>query len=293
MKTIDELLTFTSGVVAASVSKMGSTIYDTLFNRLNNDGYISVIDDLLTMLYGSRSLRDVLTTDELTASLAEMRIKTYLFSRAEYFKKCLLYIDAEYNPVENYAGEETERTTFTGGERHSEHTETYGEDKTTHAEGARSSTDIYGAQSSTETPANYSETITYADESTTRSTAPFESDTFHNREKEVTERGSDGDVREMVYDNDISRSESSHTDSHSTSPVTDSDTRASRTDGGSNDSNEYIDTTVREFERHGNIGVLSAGELMTKDSDFWRSFNWLRDTAHDIANIISSGVWAL
>ena len=293
MKTINELQTFTSGVVAASVSEMGSTIYDTLFSRLNNDGYISVIDNLLTMLYGSRSLRDVLATDELTASLAEMQIKTYLFSRAEYFKKCLLYIDAEYNPVENYMGEETERTTFTGGERHSEHSETYGEDKTTRVDGARSTTDIYGARSSGETPANYSEFFTYADETTTRSTAPFESESFHNREKEVTERGSDGDTREVVYDSDITRSESSHTDSHSSTPVIDTDTRAARTDGGSNDTDEYIDTTVREFERHGNIGVLSAGELMIKDSDFWRSFNWLRDTAHDIANIISSGVWAL
>ena len=282
----------------ASVSAMGSTIYDDLFNRLNTDGYISAIDNLLTVLYGSRSLRDILATDELTTALAEMQIKPYLFSRAEYFKKCLLYIDAEYNPVENYSGTETEMSQNVYGL-----TNTYGVDKKaqdTFQHGSHTDTfteGVDGGWNVTNHIAKTKTTTTPPTDTDTLETAPFETDTFHNKEKrtlshtqgtetlERMETGSDGGNDKVTYSQKKNKDE--YQQYQDIAHVGGTEDSFSHTTG------EHTDSFSRTFLRHGNIGVLSAGELMTKDSEFWRSFNWLRDAAHDIANLISTGVWAL
>lgn len=352
MKTINDLQSYEAttlgGVIQAATADLSLALpYAEVFNRLNADGYAENMDALLSSLYGDRYLRTVFPSDDITAVNAVAQIRCYLFSKADYFAKCFMYIDAEYNPVENYMGEESETTTVDGGARHNAHMETYGEDRTTRVNGAkseidtigqrdttdtvgqrqttnivgeRSSSDVWGETETTETPADYTETMKFASDTTTRSTAPMDTSTFHNREKEEHVRGANGDSRQMEHDSDRVLTDAEHTDTHSSasatdtstvgqttdrhitaqatdmksiSASTDTDTRAARSDSGTSDASAFHDVTTREFERHGNIGILSAGELMMKDSDFWRAFNWLRDTAHDVANIISSGVWAL
>lgn len=298
IRTVNDLQEYTSGVIKDTVEDMTGTIYADVFNRLNTDGFLDAMDGLLTSLYGTRDLREKLATDAATVTLAKMQIQSYLFSRAEYFKKIFLYIDAEYNPVENYNGTESEMSTHTYGSVNTYGMDTKGQD--TYQHGAHTDTHTEGADGGWNVTTHIAKTKTTSTPPTdtdTLETAPFESETFYNKEKRTLSHTQGTEtIERMTTGDDGGNDKVSYTQKKNKDEYVQYNDIAHV--GGTNDSfshttGEHTDSFSRSFLRHGNIGVLSSGELLEKDSRFWREFGWLRDTAHDVANIISSGVWAL
>ena len=264
------------------------------FNRLNADGYGKIIDDSLSCMYGLNELRPTVLQTYLTRPFWEINISAYLRRRVEYFKKCFMYIDAEYNPVENYLGSEEETVTEERDERYTSTSNSYGADITRQNIAQKQNTNAYGAATDETTPADYTETTTAAERDTTTQTAPFESDTFHNENKVIEKmKAGESDVKSVEYESVEQTVRGAHTDTFTEGAHNDTITRDAKTDTQIENSRPYTDVITREFMRHGNIGVLSAGELMEKDAAFWASFGWLYDTTHDISNLISKAVWAL
>lgn len=276
-QTMTELQTETGGVVAASYTTLISqTISESdaaLFNRLNDDGYISVIDNTLISDFGTRVVRDISIETLSDVPLWKINIMAYLRRRVDYFKKCLMYIDATYNPVENYAGTETETVT-----------NVYDDDVTSTSSGTKTKTLDYDSRTDTDTRGDVTEEFTRGDMRTTTKNAPFENTNFYNAEQQIqsmTDGDGDAtkDISKVSQDTPDTHTIGGHTDTITETPFTDTTTRNARTD-----------VMTRNFTRAGNIGVLAPGELMSKDSEFWSSFHWLLDTAHDIANMITTGV---
>ena len=405
LQTQNENRTVTDIVTALSSDTSITESDRAVFNRLNADGYAKTIDETLTTLYGERELRPTILTEFLDVPFYKVNISSYLKRRAEYFKKCMMYIDAEYNPVENYMGVEVEEKTFVGGARaettlsnmgaqsnstthgarsesgsntigqqsnsythgatseqtrtdigQQENTEHLGAVSTTvdvH-DGGQSNSTVHGAQSETTNTTHGAHTDNTTEGVRTERTtkAPFESSSFYN-ESETTRGGAvnngviqsaSDSVSYGSYSDSGSRSATSYTDtenigqktvttdtdtdaitnsttlgtrsdtgmkttaavsdtettgtrsdsnSFSATAYTDNETIGQRSDSESRNASTYTDTETREFTRHGNIGVLSAGELLGKDESYWKNFLWLFDTTHDIANLISRGVCAL
>lgn len=267
-----------------------------IFSRLHDDGYGKQMDYILATLYGDREVRDGLTVRYIDGTLLDRTLEGYLRTKASFFQKCLAYIDAEYNPVENYMGVESETIINTIGERHSTLTDT-DEPKTIETD-----YDTPQHQKNVQTPeitvTESSDTDIVKEKTELKTTtetkvAPFESSEYFNKEKvevtpgKVTETEKPYERETSTSQHTVTETEVAHIDKvyekHLADEVSTHETNA----------DEAEDVTERNFNRHGNIGVLSAGELMQKDMAFWKDFAWIRDTAHDIANLISVGVWAL
>lgn len=267
-----------------------------IFTRLYEDGYGKQMDYLLATLYGDREVREGLNVRYIDGSLLDRTLEGYLRSKASYFQKCLAYIDAEYNPIENYQGTESETTITTIGERHNLLTDT-DLPKTIETD--------YDNPNHTRTVLTPQITVTDKAESdivkerteaqgtTENQRAPFETDTYHNDTKttenpgKVTETEKPYERKEITNEHTVTETDVARIDK-----VYEKHT-ADEVSTHENTEDEAEDVVERSFSRHGNIGVLSAGELMQKDESFWKSFHWIQDTAHDIANLISYGVWAI
>lgn len=290
---------FASLSVDASASE---TDRDT-FSRLNTE-YGRVFDDTLASLYGERELRPFATATFHNVPFWSVNIGAYLRRRATYLGKCLLYIDAEYNPVENYAGNETETTTENRGARSENTSSNIGAQSTTTTVGGYtdSVSKSIGAQSNSYTHGAHDDKVIEDIRTERTYKAPFESsDFFHDTQTETGgEQNAHGVIQPHTTENKFAQqsdSESigsrSDSESHSIGSRSDSESVSGRADSGTHTTAAYTDTITRSFSRHGNIGVLSAGELMQRDSDFFKNFQWIFDTVHDIANLISGGVCAL
>lgn len=273
------------------------------FSRLNTE-YGQVFDDTLASLYGERELRPFATATFHNVPFWSVNIGAYLRRRATYLGKCLLYIDAEYNPVENYMGNETETTTENRGARSENTSSNIGSQSNSKQYGAISETtsETTGAQSNSYTHGAHTDEVTEDVRTERNKTAPFETDTFHNNTETTTggAQNNSGVIQPHTTENKFAQqsdSESigsrSDSGSRNVNSHSDSETIGGRSDSGTHTAAAYIDTISRTFTRHGNIGVLSAGELMQRDSDFFKDFQWIFDTVHDIANLISGGVMSL
>ena len=273
------------------------------FSRLNTE-YGQTFDDTLASLYGERDLRPFATATFHNVPFWSVNIGAYLRRRATYLGKCLLYIDAEYSPIENYMGAENETIETVHGERSESESKTIGSQSNSTTRGQRSGSDnrTISDQNNTYTHGGHTDTTTEDVRTERNMNAPFESSTFYNNTETTTGGGQNAQGVIQPHETSIEYSQQGdtqtiggHTDNvtHSEAQAQDSETIGSRSDSGTHTAAEYTDSTTREFERHGNIGVLSAGELMQRDSDFFKDFQWIFDTVHDIANLISGGVCAL
>lgn len=304
-----------------SVDASASETDRATFNRLNTE-YGQVFDDTLASLYGERELRPFATATFHNVPFWSVNIGAYLRRRATYLGKCLLYIDAEYNPVENYMGNETESITENRGARSENTSNTIGSQSNSKTTGAQSNSTSYGAISETTSNTQGAQSNSYThgahddqvieDVRTERNkNAPFESNDFFNNTETTTggEQNNAGVIQPHTTESKFAQQSDSesigsrsdngtrgvaaHSDSENIGSRSDSETIGGRSDSGTHTAAAYTDTISRTFARHGNIGVLSAGELMQRDSDFFKSFQWIFDTVHDIANLISGGVYAL
>ena len=325
--------------VAGTITGYPQYIQDTVAAMLT-DKYFDAADKILLTRFGERPAR---SDDSLVVN---MEILSYIIVNARKFEKCLEYIAAEYNPVENYEGREEEDFTNTYDEvnRHGSNdkgattlTLNYGAQSTTEAfskgqqtightlqYGPTSTTtiDAYDKQKTVQDlkygPESSSETVTIGTSNSTQQTAPFDTEDFKNASKTIESGRSDGNSKSTTgHDDKVTTNIDARNDSQSTTSSARTDTDnvidGSRQDSTTKTAATYIDTqgqtaqlnpftdvtderedTIhRELYKHGNLGVLSAAELILKDMQAWDDFQWIVDMAHDIANIIGSGVYAL
>lgn len=286
--TILELQTANSGEIVTNI--ISTLAADTslsesdraAFSRLNADGYGKIIDDSLSTMYGQNELRDSVLSTYLLRPFWQVNISAYLRRRVEYFKKCFMYIDAEYDPVENYMGSEVEVVTENKGARSESGSDTVG---------SQSNSKQYGAASNSYTHGAHNDSVVADVTTERRKTSPEDTSTFYDTE-ETTAGGAvngSGAIQPHTTENRFAQQQ----DSESIGAHIDGETIGGRSDSHTRTAAAYIDTMRREFTRHGNIGVLSSGELFEKDAAFWSAFGWLYDTTHDISNLISKAVWAL
>lgn len=313
-------------IIASTISGYPEYVQET-FARLLQDKYLDTADKILYTRYGDRELR---TDEDLIISV---EVLSYLLSNAKYYAKCLEYIDAEYNPVENYSSVEHEtikneidevnnhgtNTKAQDTFRHGEHTDTQSfpeyTDTQSYPEYTDQNTEGDGGYNVTSHTAKIKVTSHPGDITDTSSVAPFESDTFHNKEKnqrqqgegwDSTERiaaGDDGGNDKVTYSQKTDKMKhaahddefvhGAHDDEYQYAQYDDINHVGNTVDSFTNVTDEREDNTTRDLTRSGNIGVMTAAQMMKEDKAFWQAFGWLQDMAHDIANLLTVGVWAL
>lgn len=303
MRTILELETSNngeviSGIIDALSSDMSIPETDRdVFNQLNTDGYAATLDETLAAHYGDRVLRPSVLTEYMLTPFWVINIRAYLKRKAPYFRHCLEYIEADYNPIENFFGEEHEETTTVNGERKSElkdtdkprtfSTEYEKENHVTETEVPQIITEDYAE-------ANIVTQTQHGDDTSTTSVSPFDDSTnWYQQDKVKNEYGNVTET-EQPYNRKFKTPD--HTTTETAYGYTDTVTEKHLTDEISlheTTIDEVTDTFERDFSRHGNLGVATPAELIQKDAETWRAFGWIYDTAHDVANLISGGVWAL
>ena len=283
--------------VAGLITGYPEDVQET-FARLITDKYLDAADKLLYTRYGERECR---TEDP---GIINMEILSYLIINAAYYKKCLAYIDAEYNPVENYSSIEEETIKTEYGERGESGSNTKAQDTFQHGahtdsvtEGAPLTQGGQGGYTVETHTAKVERKTTPPGDTSTVQTAPFESSEFFNQDKttvthtegtetvkRVAESGDSGnDLVTFSQKKDISDYQQYNDIAHV----------GNTEDSWDKTVDEVEDNVTRNLSRSGNIGVMTAAQMMKEDKEFWKSFGWLSDMAHDIANLLTVGVWAL
>lgn len=295
-------------VVAGMISGYPDDVQET-FTRLIEDKYLDAADKVLYTRYGERDLR---SDDSI---IINMEILSYLILHAPYYKKCLAYIDAEYNPVENYSSVEHETIKNEIDEVNNHGTNTKAEDTFKH--GAHTDQHIHPqyTDTNTEGQGGYDVTVhtakvktesTPGTDTSTLKTAPYESSSFHNKEEtSVTHTMGTETVERVASGNDSGNDKTSfsqktdtyqhgaHTEQDQFPEYSDINHVGDTEDSFTNITDEREDNTTRHLTRAGNIGVMTAAQMMKEDEEFWRGFGWLVDIAHDVANLLTVGVWTI
>ena len=261
------------------------------FTRLLSDKYLDIADKLLYTRYGERILR---SEDD---TIIAMEVLSYLLMNAHFYEKCLEYIDAEYDPIENYNGIEEETTNLEYDEVYDHGTDTKAQDTFQHGSHTDTYTEGFGGHDVTTHIAKTKTTSTPGTDTDTLKVSPDDIDGFQNKEQhtightqgtetyEKMETGNDGGNDKVEYSQKVNKDE-----------------RQQYNDiahvGGTEDSYGHTvdarsDSVTRSLYRHGNLGVTTSAQMIQGDYEVWKYFGWLSDMAHDIANLLSIGVWAV
>lgn len=253
-----------------------------VFTSMSSGGYDDIMEKVLADFFGDREL----IFD--TAAVNEAQIASYLLTRWVYIRQALEYQDGEYNPIENYLNNEHETTYFNSGEKKESVEKELKEkkvddfyniaDQTAGITGEKKITREYNKDGNRVTE--------FAEGSRTEvsSVAPYDSDTFHNNSK-TAKSMADG-AKDVT-------TEKPYKDIESVSKYKDQHVENARTDEDRITKNAFQDVTTRDMTRRGNIGTMTASQMMTYDSEFWSKFDWIKEMAHGIAVTITRGVWML
>lgn len=212
------------------------------------------IDQLFFMEFGDRPISRFLkgVDPDNEASVKAASLKVLNLCYLSWLRLTADYV-AQYDPVENYNMVE-------------------GGDDTVKKQGANATTSGTASASlthSTETdPANaelgtledYEVTTSPAETTTTEKTAPYDSETFKNQTQVSVDVDTAGSTKEK---------------------------------GQRGAANVYDDTEARrhDFERHGNIGVMTATQMIENDSQFWSANNFFDKIAADVASYITIPIY--
>lgn len=263
-----------------------------VFTAFEDYGYSNVVDMLLTSKFGDRQI--LFTDEEVEDEAYKQPIFAYLYPRWRYIAQCIEYLASEYNPIENYSGTEHEQTEYDVKERRF----TKGEQIDTHLEPQDVTQTIEGQQTNQITPAQKTVTTTTDKQTTTNKVAPFDSGDFSNKEQTIVEGNQAGgatqtqqissqQTADQYVNGQKTDTVTSHYGASDGYTVTDTDGERIDTDAA------HKDVTTRDLTRHGNLGVMTAAQMMIYDDDFWKKFAWLDDIAHELSVLLAESVWAM
>lgn len=257
-------------------------------------------------------------------------VQAYLFSRWRYIAQSMEYLEAEYNPIDNYAGSETETTTFDSDDKKRTITDDMDARETQEDIPQHKTTQHFDAfeeffdpkvSVDTQTTDKQTNTVISDKQTSTTKNAPFESDTFHNKEQ-VTIEGQENDgglktettisgeqaggalqVKTTTELQDHAGAASpdprqkterpTREDYEKTDPYLDKHKQLAYKDEHTIEDDAFQDVTTRTLIKSGNIGIRAASELLSLDADFWDHFRWLDEIAHELAVILGYTVWAM
>lgn len=262
---------------------------DTTIDALIDGKYLDAADKILYTRYGERELR---STDDIVIA---MKIVSYLVEHARLYEKCLEYIAAEYNPIENFNGTESETNQNVYGTLNEHGTDTKAQD--TYQHGSHTDTFTTGSHDDTYHIAKVQTQNTPGTDTVTTQTAPYESETFYNKDKSTTSHTAGTETVERIASGDDGGNDkttySQRIDTNAYVQYSDIDHVGGTVDAYSHITDSRTDTLTRTLNKHGNLGVATSAQMIAGDYETWQKFGWLSDMAHDIANLLSEGVWAL
>ena len=242
------------------------------------DKYDQIIDDILLTRHGKKEVFNDMLEEIGSNPLYFYTIQAYLTERAPWIRQQMAYIEAEYDPIENFIGYEKEEIEYDVKQRHNLRTDTE---------------KAYTFQHTKQTPQIIAEQYIEADvvtettqlQTTTENTvAPFDSDTYHENTKTQTTPGK------------ITNTEKPYNRKTKTPQITVTDTDTLQADKKFTvdfTDDAHKDKTTREVNRHGNQGIQTAAQMMSLDENWWRTNRWLSTLALDIVNLICERVEAI
>ena len=240
--------------------------------------YDQTVDNILITRHGKKEVFNDMLEDIGNNPLYYFTIQAYLTERAPWIRQQMAYIEAEYDPIENFIGYEKETFDYDVKQRHNLRTDTE---------------KAYTFEHTKETPQIISEQYTEADvvtetsqqkTTTENSVTPFDQDTYHDNTKTETTPGK------------ITNTEKPYSRKTKTPKFTVTDTDKLEADKEFTvefTDDPHLDKTTRELNRHGNQGIQTASQMMSLDESWWRSNRWLSTLALDIVNLICERVEAL
>ena len=257
-------------------------------------------------------------------------MQAYLYSRWRYILQAMDYLASEYNPIENYSGNERETTTFDSDDKKRTITDDMDVRETQDDIPQHKTTQHYDAFTEyfdpkvsvdTQTTDKQTNTVISDKQTSTTKNAPFESDTFHNKEQVTIEgQESDGGLKTettisgeqpggaikvetktelqdhagAVSPDPRQKTERpTREDYEKTDPYLDKHKQLAYKDEHTIEDDSFRDVTTRILTKTGNIGVQTAAQMLAMDADFWDNFRWLDELAHDLAVILGVTVWAM
>lgn len=268
------------------------------FVEFTQKQYAKAIDNIIMTRYGNYNIAVDFALGNSMFRPNNAFVHDWLLEREPYIRKCMEYIAAEYNPIENYTGVEHEETVFEGGQRVRSGSVTVGPATDASTIGAQTVTDNMAQQDITTLHTKVT-TDTTADKTTTETqNAPFEGGYVDKDKTTVSGTGTGGKVigKTEVYadnQNPDKVTYGAHTDTHGTTARSDSYTHGGHTDSSGSTENAYTDETTRDMTRHGNLGVMTAAQMIEYDRRAWEGFTWLRFLAKELANLIGYEVTEL
>lgn len=242
------------------------------------DKYDQIVDNILLTRHGKKEVFDDMLEDVGNNPLYFYTIQAYLTERAPWIRQQMAYIEAEYDPIENFIGYEKEEIEYDVKQRHNLRTDTQ---KAYEFEHTRNTPQIISEQY---TEADITTETSQQKTTTENSVAPFDSDTYHDNNKTETTPGKITNT-EKPYNRKTKTPEYTVTDTDTLEE--DKKFTVDFTDDA------HKDKTTREVNRHGNQGIQTASQMMSLDESFWRSNRWLSTLALDIVNLICERVEAI
>lgn len=221
-----------------------------------NDNY-DTFDKYFVRKHGKKFVDfDAETQTELVDEWREMMkgiLRIYLDSWARLYYT--LHIN--YNPVFNVE----EHTTSTYGEHETE--DSYGQDLNTDVYGQKQQTNLYGQTQKTNQYGQKQTTNGQRTDDTTNYEVAYDSGTEKEKNKSTDVIGSQTITENQRTDTETG---TQHTDTITNNTFTDTHTRSARKD--TTTSGEHVDTV----DRMGNIGVVSAMDLIKQEEEFRRKY---------------------
>lgn len=315
---------------AGLVVDICSAATDEHLQGFHDSGYDAVVDIYLNRLHGKQTVDPDYVEDPADGIGL---VDAYLKERGRYLTQVISYVSAEYNPIENYSQTERETIKSEYDEVNSHGTDTKAED--TYRHGQHTDSDIYPTYTDQVVNPQYTDTNTIGSggynvtqhtakvqtqttppgDTNTLEVAPFDSDSFHNKEKttvthtqgtETVARvvtGDDGGDDKTTYSQRTDTvqhgqhtdqiTKGAHTDEHSYAQYDDIAHVGDTEDSYSHITDEREDNVTRNLSRSGNIGVQTAAQMMALDEDFWWKFKPLQKIAREIAALLVEGVEVL
>lgn len=260
--------TYNNGFITGCIDALKTTGEGNIFNTLHDRGLDAVFDQNFITRHGLKRMDpDQLEDFDSSYIYADVTIRAYLKEHERYLMQQIAYFDAEYNPIENYAGIEDETIDRTIGERHITDTENPYERKHT-----RLTPEIITEQYAENNIVNETE---QAQSTNTHKVAPYDQDTFHNESQDTNQPGKVTST-EKPYNRKFKTPQNTITDTEFLTAAKE----VERTE------DEYTDGTSRRLVKTGNIGIQTAAQMMALDMDFWEKNLWISKMVQEIANLV-------
>lgn len=299
-----------------------------VFEDFLSGQYAQTVDQILSYKFGNREClysEEAIEDDEYKPA-----VQAYLFSRWRYIAQSMEYLASEYNPIENYSGNETETTTFDSDDKKRTITDDMDVRETQDDIQQHKTTQHYDAFTEyfdpkvsvdTQTTDKQTNTVISDKQTSTTKNAPFESDTFYNKDQTTIEGQQTGgglktettisgeqaggaikvETKTELQDHAGAASPDprqkterpTREDYEKTDPYLDKHKQLAYKDEHTIEDDAFQDVTTRTLLKTGNIGVQTAAQMLAMDADFWDHFRWLDELAHELAVILGYTVWAM